>query len=191
MIEAVDAMIARGGAYAPRWGWHDQHRAADGTAAYLPALQQVRIEYAAFLEDLRDAGTFDGKCLQLGLGECQASHDAWDMLFYWGAVSIDLGRSLAGRDAFPGHNTHDEAARAFAAERGPYTMLFVDAGHLEPDVAADHRDYAALVRPGGVVAFHDALERQGFAIDVHRYIASLQGVRVIGSEVGIAWIQQP
>ena len=60
MIEAVDAMIAPGGAYAPRWGWHDDHRAADGTAAYLPALQQVRIEYAAFLEDLRDAGTFNG-----------------------------------------------------------------------------------------------------------------------------------
>lgn len=188
MIETVDAMIARGGQYAPRYRYHDDHRASDGTAEYLPALQQVRIEYAAFLEDLRDLGAFDGRCLQLGLGECQASHDVWNALFEAGAVTIDRGRCLDGSETFPGLDTHNAAAIAWAAARGPYSMLFVDAGHLEPDVMADHRDYGPLVRAGGVVAFHDALVRPGFEVHVHRYLARIKGVKVIGSEVGIAWI---
>ncbi len=188
MIETVDAMIARGGAYMPRFLWHDDHRANDGTPDYLPALQQVRAEYAEFLADLESAGAFDGRCLQLGIGECQASHDVWDALFEAGAVSIDWGRCLDGTEASPGADTHNPDALAFAAARAPYSLLFVDAGHLEADVAADHRDYAPLVRPGGIIAFHDALPRPGMEVYVHRYLATVPRVKTIGKEVGISWV---
>jgi hypothetical protein len=189
VIERVDALIAQGGKYAPRWGWHDDHRAADGTPDYLPALQQVRSEFSTFLDALGTAGVLNGgRCLQLGLGECEASHDVWSSLFPRGAVTIDWAGFLVGGIRIAGGDTHGAEALAFARERAPYDMLFVDAGHLLPDVTADHRDYGELVRPGGVVAFHDALERQGHNVEVWRYVRELPGVEVIGTEVGIAWV---
>lgn len=39
----------------------------------------------------------------------------------------------------------------------PYDFAFIDAGHYYPEVLADWETYAALVRPGGLVAFHDIL----------------------------------
>ena len=39
-------------------------------------------------------------------------------------------------------------------------FLFIDGDHTEQGVAADYRDYHALVRPGGIIAFHDIAERQ-------------------------------
>ena len=42
----------------------------------------------------------------------------------------------------------------------PVDFLFIDGDHTEQGVAADYRDYHALVRPGGIIAFHDIAERQ-------------------------------
>ncbi len=39
-------------------------------------------------------------------------------------------------------------------------FLFIDGDHSRAGVAADFHDYAPLVRPGGIVAFHDIAERQ-------------------------------
>jgi predicted O-methyltransferase YrrM len=43
---------------------------------------------------------------------------------------------------------------------GPVDFLFIDGDHTEKGVTADYDDYRALVRPGGVIAFHDIAERQ-------------------------------
>jgi predicted O-methyltransferase YrrM len=37
----------------------------------------------------------------------------------------------------------------------PVDLLFIDGDHSYDGVRADHRAYAPLVRPGGVIAFHD------------------------------------
>lgn len=39
-------------------------------------------------------------------------------------------------------------------------FLFIDGDHTANGVAQDYRDYSGLVRPGGIIAFHDILENQ-------------------------------
>jgi cephalosporin hydroxylase len=39
-------------------------------------------------------------------------------------------------------------------------FLFIDGDHTEAGVTADYQDYRDLVRPGGVIAFHDIVEKQ-------------------------------
>jgi predicted O-methyltransferase YrrM len=41
-------------------------------------------------------------------------------------------------------------------------FLFIDGDHTLDGVAKDYRDYSGLVRPGGIIAFHDILESQPF-----------------------------
>lgn len=39
-------------------------------------------------------------------------------------------------------------------------FLFIDGDHTEAGVTADYNDYRDLVRPGGIIAFHDIVESQ-------------------------------
>ena len=39
-------------------------------------------------------------------------------------------------------------------------FLFIDGDHTEQGVEADYNDYHHLVRPGGLIAFHDIVEKQ-------------------------------
>lgn len=39
-------------------------------------------------------------------------------------------------------------------------LLFIDGDHTEKGVEADYRDYHHLVKPGGIIAFHDIVENQ-------------------------------
>jgi cephalosporin hydroxylase len=60
-------------------------------------------------------------------------------------------------------DSHDPAFRArVAAELAgvPVDFLFIDGDHSETGVARDFEDYRSLVRPGGIVAFHDIVENQ-------------------------------
>lgn len=43
--------------------------------------------------------------------------------------------------------------------------LFIDGDHTEKGVEADYRDYHHLVRPGGIIAFHDIVENQPLDIN--------------------------
>jgi predicted O-methyltransferase YrrM len=54
-------------------------------------------------------------------------------------------------------DSHDPAVRrrVAAALEGPADFLFIDGDHSAAGVEADWRDYAPLVRAGGLVAFHD------------------------------------
>lgn len=191
-IEAVDRRISPG-RFPPRWGWHDDHRDRDGTPGYLPALQQVRAEFSGLLDVLKATpGVLGGRCLQLGIGECDASHEAWRVLF--GRV-VTIDRSVLADEGLrtrPGSDTHDPAAVVFAGARGPYDFLFVDAGHDFEDVRLDHVFYGPLVRVGGIVAFHDSLPRVGYEeVEVWRYLETLgDRVHQIGTEVGVAWLRQ-
>jgi len=44
----------------------------------------------------------------------------------------------------------------------PVDFLFIDGDHTEAGVTADWKAYRGLVRPGGLIAFHDILESQPF-----------------------------
>lgn len=62
-------------------------------------------------------------------------------------------------------DSHDPAFRhGVARELGgePVDFLFIDGDHSEAGVAADYEDYRSFVRPGGLIAFHDIVERQPF-----------------------------
>lgn len=203
-IERVDQLVARGGEFMPYWGWHDDHRHLDGTPEYRPALQQVRGEFAEFLSVLVSLPP-GGACLQLGMGECDASHEALRLYFDrvvtldWRCVAVDDRRREPGVDIA----SIEGVRRALQAMKPswdeamgvpcPFDLLFIDADHSELGTARDHANYGPLVRPGGIVAFHDALRRPGFeeAVQVWRYLETLSvPVHVIGSEVGIAWLRK-
>jgi len=47
----------------------------------------------------------------------------------------------------------------------PVDLLFIDGDHTEKGVEADYRDYHHLVRPGGIIAFHDIVENQPLEIN--------------------------
>ena len=134
-----------------------------------------------------------GRCLQLGLGECRASHEVWRCVFDKSVVTLDWGAVLVNDGEFTGTDVSTLSAVGIAAVSAPYDFLFIDAGHTAEDARRDHTNYGPLVRPGGIIAFHDALLRPGFedAVRVWEYLASLnQRVNVIGSEVGVAWIRR-
>lgn len=48
-------------------------------------------------------------------------------------------------------------------EGNPVDFLFIDGDHTEKGVTADYCDYRALVRSGGIIAFHDIAERQALS----------------------------
>lgn len=51
-------------------------------------------------------------------------------------------------------NTHDEKIQKQVADR-LYDILLIDAGHDYEDVKQDYFDYENLVKPGGLIIFHD------------------------------------
>lgn len=188
-IEDVDRILNED-RWNPYHGWHDDHRGLDGTGSYLPAMMQVRDEFHSLIDVI--GPNMEG-CLQLGMGNCGASHAVWSYLCKF-TVTIDLAVCSLSTINSPGLNTHSTEAVAFAKRYPPYNVLFIDAGHEFSDVRQDHEIYGQLVNPGGIIAFHDALPREGYPeVGVPRYIDELRknGVHVnmIGTEVGIAWIR--
>jgi hypothetical protein len=193
-IEEIDAMIALP-AFAPYWGFHDDHRDKDGTPEYRPALMQVRGEFEAFVEAIeREFGPKGGHSrravLQLGMGNCIASHTVWRFLFN-SALTIDMGISMLGTSRYPAMDTHSEEALNMARHGAPYDLLFIDAGHSYEDVEQDYSDYGPLVRQGGIIAFHDSLPRAEYPeVGVPAFVATFKSARMItiGREVGISWL---
>ena len=60
-------------------------------------------------------------------------------------------------------DTHDTAFRKRVAARlngKKADFLFIDGDHTEAGVTADYQEYRDLVRPGGIIAFHDIVEKQ-------------------------------
>lgn len=105
-------------------------------------------------------------------------------LWYWlqlpvvrRVVSVDLvvpddspvhADVLAGRELWPTWvphvelqvieaDSHDPATLARVAHHGPIDLLFLDGDHTYDGVAEDWRLWSPLVRPGGLVAFHDTV----------------------------------
>ena len=52
----------------------------------------------------------------------------------------------------------ERVARELNGEQADF--LFIDGDHTEPGVTADYNDYREFVRPGGLIGFHDIVEKQ-------------------------------
>jgi len=181
----------------PFFGWHDDHRDNDQSPAYLPAVQQERAEFLELARVMEEC-ELNGKCLQLGLGHVGGSHLLLQSIFreVW-TIEQSADGIAAYKDRIPGAehfiagDSHDQAVRAQAEAQGPFDLLFIDAGHLYKDVKADFEDYASMVRPGGIIVLHDALQRGQFGeLEVYLFVnelAAQRTVSIIGSEIGTAW----
>ena len=176
--------------WAPRWGWHDDHRANDRTPAYLPAMQQNKSEFESLVAAILSHHLAGGRCLQLGMGACGASHEVWRCLFGHVATIDWNGMAFDDEQLLPGMDTHSPTAGAFAYTHGAYDFLFIDAGHKLDDVRRDYEFYSVTVRPGGIIAIHDALKRPGYEDECEAWrflLASKEEWNLIGTEVGVAW----
>jgi predicted O-methyltransferase YrrM len=177
-------------------GWHDDYPGISGDA-YKPAIQQDRGEFLALAAALAERD-LNGRCLQLGLGHAGGSHRLFEAIFreVW-TIDFDPGVVAAFAARFPESrhlicgDARDPAIRDEAWRRSPFDFLFIDAGHLYADVAADWRDYGGMVRPGGIIAFHDAVQ-VGPGVEVHKLLAELTAtgkkIHTVGSDIGTAWM---
>lgn len=196
----------------PFYGWHDDHRGHDRTMAYAPAMQQNRAEFHAFVGLLNDKGC-RGRGLQLGLGASGASHAVMHKVFdHAFTIDIDAAKVAAYEQRIGNrvglilgdtcsNNTMQRLAAAvhidveWLSDLGPiFDCVFIDADHTLDGVRHDFERYSQLVRPGGVIAMHDALKRPTYEneIQVWRFIDELRAqgrnVNMIGEELGIAWL---
>lgn len=62
-------------------------------------------------------------------------------------------------------NSHEASFKARLAQElngEKADFMFIDGDHTESGVEADYNDYKEFVRPGGLIAFHDIVEKQPF-----------------------------
>lgn len=63
------------------------------------------------------------------------------------------------------HSTDFKALVAKELDGRKVDFLFIDGDHTEAGVTADYKDYKEFVRPGGLIAFHDIVEKQPLEIN--------------------------
>lgn len=129
---------------------------------------QQRVELVGLLE--RAAALKPAAICEIGAASggtlCALAHAARPALF----VSIDIDFTNARLHALPqlgradqsiaciAGDSHGEAVRARLTDalRGrPLDVLFIDGDHSYAGVRADFQEYSQLVRPGGLIGFHD------------------------------------
>lgn len=192
-------------AKAPFWGWHDEQ---DYRPQYAPVIQQIQHEFQSFMWEA--AGVVQsGKLVQIGLGMCGGTHVAFRQLFDQ-VFTIDVDERNIRRfsgwytvDARHDHilygNSHDPAVVSYIQQAAAGAdVLFLDGGHLFHEIRKDWDNYASIVRPGGIVAFHDSVSRPD-EFDVLQVDVFLHWLREgwlkktkrrlyhIGAEIGISF----
>ena len=101
----------------------------------------------------------------------------WSQLASKLVVSCDLAHSPAVAPSYEWFPSPDSGCRIELLQGDSHTpefkqrlrsalggekadFLFIDGDHTESGVAQDYFDYREFVRPGGIIAFHDIVERQ-------------------------------
>lgn len=101
----------------------------------------------------------------------------WSYLASKRVITCDLNDTTLQRPLFsrfppPGSNcqvtllsgnSHEASFKARLAQElngEKADFLFIDGDHTESGVEADYNDYKEFVRPGGLIAFHDIVEKQ-------------------------------
>ena len=186
------------------WGWHEDQA---GRERYSPVLQQVREEFFAFL-GVCAAHRRCGSLLQIGLGLNGGAHFAFRQIFDR-VVTVEMDAALIARfsrlfpptegDIFVHGNSILPAtvARAEVHAAG-CDVLFIDGDHRYEGALHDLLLYGPMVRPGGIIAFHDTVPRtinpEQFGVDrLVRFLTQhprlIEGaeMQIIGKALGIGW----
>lgn len=176
--------IAHDPRLAPYYGWHEEQNTQE-RPQYLPAIQQFREEFMAFVDIASELGAFKDQVLLLGLGLGGAMHAMFNRLSK-GCVTVDHDRGVVDRymAAIGPENgriicgdARSIDTRNAASSYGPYSLLFIDADHSYQSVCADIAEYTPLIPVGGLVAIHDVNETH--------YPGVVQAVRELNRPVDI------
>ncbi len=212
IVVVLDAFVASRGTGS--WGFDPprlpkaDHLPSGQGRSYCPPIQQLRDEILAFVDvvlGLQSRKTI----LEIGAGEWCGTHYLWRMLFDK-VVTIEEKKAIIDHISYPvdGRSAFligDSRVGLLPAERvcqGEVDALFIDGGHDYELVASDYLLYRRLVRKGGVIAFHDALDNDTgvpqFLQDLgcgkvdgvlHEFIVIDKFSGPIGHKVGIAYLK--
>lgn len=75
----------------------------------------------------------------------------------WQMWAAECGHTIAALDA----DSTSETAVAWMAAFAPYDFIFIDGSHLWEHVSQDWAHAQTMIRPGGIVAFHDITDHGG------------------------------
>jgi len=136
-------------------------------------IQQDREELEEFVSVLLSRNRL-GSVLEIGLGYYGSTHVLWRLLFdkvitieksqerikAFGAGLRDFHQRWVlddHRSAFLIGSSHDPVtvSKAYQCMSGGVDLLFIDGDHHYASVLTDWLLYSPLVKPGGLVAFHD------------------------------------
>ena len=172
-------------------------------------IQQVREEISELVHELHRR-QLRGCALEIGLGFFGSTHFIWRHLF--GRVitvekSIERCREFArSYAAFSGgHWLGDDGHSAFiygfsseprsvkmvyeAAGEQKLDFLFIDGDHTYQAVLCDWLLYHDLVRPGGIVAFHDAVTTDRYISEAPILIDRLRSGQIDGTRYDVRYIR--
>lgn len=153
-------------------------------------IQQNREELSKFIDVLLKHSNRNN-CLEIGLGFFGSTHFLWRHLFdkvvtieknfervrefgrnmkkFYGTWVLDAGDS----QFFVGYSNDEKIISEVYSQVEPLDFLFIDGNHSYESVLCDFLLYYPLVKPGGVVAFHDtALSEDN--VGVPQLIAEIQ-----------------
>ena len=151
---------------------------------------QQREEIKVFLQVLYDLN-ISGTAVEVGLDQ-GGTHLIWKQIFdKVVTIEIDINkcvRFLAIEK--PDENSvvfcADSADSATADKLKEYVnsidMLFIDGDHQYSSVLCDYNCYSKLVRPGGVIGFHDTLGRHPSHLGVVKFLQKLENGMIDGKK---------
>ncbi len=133
--------------------------------AQLPFELEQMLAIAETIQPKRilEIGTWHGGTLWHWLDlapEVVAVDDEVRRLGDWHQWAVDKGSLLY---LVQGDSRSQEVIAA-VANLAPFDLCFIDADHTLPAVTDDWTNYAPMVRPGGMVIFHDILERPDYGV---------------------------
>lgn len=133
-------------------------------------IQQVRREISEFVRILLLKG-LDNNILEIGLGCRGGTHILWRQIFNrvvtiesasWLVKRFKLSEWLDSRSTIiVGRSEDPNTLERVRSCLDSVDVLFIDGDHKYESVARDWAMYHNLVRPGGVIAFHDSVCKVG------------------------------
>mgnify|MGYP001560589978 CR=1 FL=1 len=175
IMEQLDAWVARhGNGRYERGDWVPMQ---DFMIPDDAGVQQDREEIKEFVSRILSRGR-RGTALEVGLGYYGSTHFLWRLLFDK-VITIEKSherirtfgthlRTFHGRWVLDDHRSafivgmsYDPATieKTYRCAKGGVDLLFIDGDHQYASVLTDWLLYSPLVKPGGLVAFHDVALR--------------------------------
>lgn len=179
-------------------GYVDPASTPAGNAGLEHGIQQVRSEIREFALRVLESG-LRGTVLEIGLGNFGGTHILWREVFAR-VITLDISAALLerfrAREALDarsvlvcGDSRDAATVRKVADLAGAVDLLFIDGDHSYEAVRDDWRNYHSLVRPGGLVAFHDASgKRQPPTNGASLFLAELAQGKVDGRRHDVHFI---